>query len=130
MHKLPQKIGTLKVITALKTGGILLLSAVVSGCTPMPQTYFRFTSSNNATEQQFVNDRYECYKETQQQVSNAIVNQYGGVANSQVMPLCSAFYACLAARGYYRAADTTDLTVFNTPGNYYVPQSAEIHCAQ
>jgi len=39
------------------------------------------------------------------------------------------FNACLAARGYYRVADTPDLAVFQQPGNFYVPASAMLQCA-
>jgi hypothetical protein len=37
-------------------------------------------STNNATEEQIMKDRYACYQETQQQVSTAYVNRYGGAA--------------------------------------------------
>jgi hypothetical protein len=51
--------------------------------------------------QDFVNARYQCVRETSARVSGAVVNESGGVANSQVMPSCSAFAACLASKGYY-----------------------------
>ena len=112
--------------TVSKSLGILLLVAAVSGCAP---TYVRYLSNNGATQQQFMNDRYSCLRETQQRVSGAYVNQYGGAANSQVMPPCSALNACLAARGYYRS-DTTNLADFNQPGSLGVPQGAGIQCSQ
>jgi hypothetical protein len=86
----------------------LLTVAVVAGCAP---TVMRWTNNNNTTYDQWMKDRYTCLQETQQRFSDARVNQYGGAATSVVVPLCSAFRACLAARGYYRSDDTGTLTV-------------------
>ena len=111
--------------TARMCLGITLVVVAISGCAP--PTYVRWINRNNATQEQFMQDRYSCLQETQQRVSNTFVNQYGGAANSQVMPTCSAFSACLAARGYYRS-DTTNLADFNQSGSLYVPKGAEIQC--
>ncbi len=105
---------------------ILLMGASISGCAT---TYIRYLSSNNATESQFMQDRYQCYQETQQRISGAFVNQYGGAASSQVLPSCRAWNACLAARGYYRS-DTTSVAELNQPGSLFVPQGAVINCSQ
>ena len=105
----------------------LILFTIVSGCASAPPSYMRFTGPTNKTQQEFVNDRYACLKETQQRRSNAAVNEYGGAASSSVMPSCSAFNACLASKGFYRQ-DTTDLNVFSQPGNFSVPQGAVINC--
>ena len=120
------KNGRVNMSTVSKSLGMILLVAAVSGCAT---TYYRYISNTNATQQQFMRDRYSCYQETQQRVSNAYANQYGGVANSRVMPTCSAFNACLAARGYYRS-DTTNLADFNQPGSLSVPQGSVIQCSQ
>src|SRR2546425_1016341 len=112
--------------TASKQLGIILLVATVSGCAT---TYYRYISTSGATQEQFMRDRYSCYQETQQRVSNAYVNQYGGTSSSQVRPTCSAFNACLAARGYHRS-DTTNLADFNQPGSLSVPQGAVIQCTE
>jgi hypothetical protein len=57
------------------------------------------------TFQDFANTRYQCLQEIseRQSESGAFINQYGGAASSTdtVMPNCSAFNACLAAKGYY-----------------------------
>jgi hypothetical protein len=90
----------------------------------------RWATTTGASQQQFMNDRYTCLRETQQRVSGAHVGPYGGAASSQVLPSCSAFNACLAAHGYYRAADTTNLADFMQPGSLYVPQGAMIQCAE
>ncbi len=105
---------------------IILAASILSGCAP---SYMRFVSNNNVTQDQFMRDRYACYQETQQRTSAAYINQYGGAASSRVIPSCSAFNACLAARGYYRS-DTTNLADFQTPGNFSVPQGAVIQCSQ
>ena len=56
----------------------MVLSAVaIGGCAP---TYVRYLSNKGATQQQFVNDRYACLQQTQQRVSGAYVNQYGGAS--------------------------------------------------
>jgi hypothetical protein len=79
------------------------------------------------TQQQFIQDRYACMMQTQQTVTAAAFDGSGGGAVSRVMPSCSAFNACLAARGYYRA-DTTNLADFNAPGNFSVPKGAKVTC--
>ena len=53
--------------------------------------------------QDFANARYQCLRETQQRMSGATINQYGGSATSQVIPSCSAFNSCLATKGYYQS---------------------------
>lgn len=107
---------------------IILLLAAMGGCASTP-AYMRYVSNTGASQDQFMKDRYACYQETRARVSGAFVSQYGGAANSQVMPPCSAFNACLAARGYYRA-DTTNPNDFNQRGSYSVPQGAMIQCSQ
>ena len=96
-----------------KNVGVTLIIAAVSGCATTP-TYIRYINPKS-TQEQFMKDRYACYIETQQRVSSAYANQYGGAASSQVIPSCSAIGACLAARGYYRS-DTTDRAELGRPG--------------
>jgi hypothetical protein len=38
-------------------------------------------------------------------------------------------YTCLAARGYYRVADTTNLDDFKRPGKCCVPAGTQIQCS-
>ena len=115
--------------TLYKNLRIILLVASVGGCATTNVTYMRYLNNTNATQEQFMKDRYSCYQETQQRVSNAYANQSGGAANSQVLPTCGAFNACLAARGYYRA-DTTNFADLDQPGSLFVPNGAEIRCNQ
>ncbi len=49
----------------------------------------------------FLKDRFACYQETKQVVSEFRANQYGGYGSAKVKPSCSAFNACLAAKGYF-----------------------------
>lgn len=109
-------------------GLVLLLGAALAGCATEP-TYIRWINQNGGSQEEFMRARYECYQETRATVSRAYANQYGGAAGSQVIPTCGGFNACLAARGYYQMADTTDTSVFQQPGNFFVPQGAIIQCA-
>ena len=103
------------------------LASILIGCASGPPSYMRFTGPANKSQQDFVSERYSCLKETQQRITSTAVNEFGGASSSSVMPSCSAFNACLAARGFYRQ-DTTDLSVFNQAGNFSVPQGAVISC--
>jgi hypothetical protein len=111
--------------TNIKRTFILSLLFSLVACAP---SYYRYTGPTNSSQQDFMNIRYQCLRETQQRVSGAFVNQYGGASSSTVMPTCSAFNACLASKGFYRS-DTPDLNVFNQPGNFSVPQGAVINCS-
>ena len=99
-----------------------ILTLVLVGCvlpdrrTPAPELRF---SHSTATEQQLLKERYECMLETQQRESQALFVGNGGGASSKVTISCSAFNACLAARGYRKSAD----------GNLLVPDSAAINCS-
>ena len=107
---------------------LLLLPTLVAmnSCASQP-TYVRWINQRNVSQEQFMKDRYDCLRETQQRVSSASVDAYGGQSSSQVMPSCSAWHACLAARGYFRN-DTTSLDDFKLPGSLYVPQGALVYC--
>ncbi len=54
------------------------------------------------TFQDFAQVRFQCAQETSRRVSGSFINQYGGSSSSNVIPNCSTFNACLAAKGYYR----------------------------
>jgi hypothetical protein len=100
---------------------VAFIFSVVAGCASTAPTIMRWTNNNNATQDQWMKDRYACYSETQQRISGATVNQSGGNANSIVIPMCSAFNACLAARGYVRSDATGTLTI---------PEGAVVQCAK
>ena len=103
---------------------LLAAGLAVSGCST---TYIRWVNSRGVSQEEFMKDRYACLQETQQRVSDAYVNQTGGASTSQVMPTCSAWNACLAARGYYQV-NTTNLEDFKQPGSLFVPQGAVVYC--
>jgi len=80
---------------------VLVCSLSLTACVSLPYGgTFRFDGPG--TFQDFAQARYQCTQETSRRVSGAYVNQYGGSSSSNVMPSCSAFSACLAAKGYYR----------------------------
>ena len=100
---------------------VLLLSSCATG-------YYAFVGPTNKTQSDFMQARYSCLQETQQRVSSAYANQYGGSSSSIVAPSCSAFKACLAARGFYEQNGVTDLSFFNQPGHFSIPQGTMIDC--
>jgi hypothetical protein len=97
-------------------------AVLVSGCStaPPPPPAMRWTSNNNATQEKWLNDRNTCYNETQQRMSEGSVDQSGPKAYSVDGPICRAFNACLAARGYARSDTTGALTI---------PEGASVLCA-
>jgi len=105
-----------------------LLSLVALGaCSMQAPSYYRYQSSNGATEQQFMRDRYVCEQEMERSMISANVDQSGDAPDGQPVPQCSVFYVCLSARGYTRM-DTKNLSDLNQPGSLAVPQGAAIRC--
>ena len=80
----------------------------------------RWTSINQATQEQWLNDRATCYIETQRQLSAAGVDQTKIKPNSANDPICRPFNACLAARGYVRS---------DAAGTLTIPGDAPVQCA-
>lgn len=93
---------------------VAVVLVFITGCVTTPSRYTAYGKSQD----DLMRDRYQCYQETQQRVSGAYVNRYGGAANSSVIPSCGAFNACLAARGYLKSEN----------GNLVVPSGALIDC--
>ena len=96
---------------------------LVSGCTAtqpaaLPPAPMRWTSNNQASQQQWMNDRNACYIETQRQLTAADVDQSHIKSNDDL--ICRPFNACLAARGYIRSDATGTLTI---------PGDAPVQCA-
>lgn len=94
---------------------LFAVGLILAGCETLPHAYM----ASGKTQQDLLRDRYECYRETQQRVSGASVNRYGGSASSNVIPSCGAFNACLASRGYIYSKER---------GTLVVPKGAEITC--
>jgi hypothetical protein len=105
---------------SLHLGLVLFGAALVSGCASAPPPVMRWTGNNQATQQQWLNDRNTCYNETQQRISNGTLDQGTAKANSVDGPICRAFNACLAARGYTRSDAAGALTM---------PEDASVKCA-
>jgi hypothetical protein len=76
-------------------GFIAAIPAIVLfGCAPMTWT------KPGATHDDFTKDRYSCMQQSQQRVSSAYVNQYGGSANDSVITNGNLFGACMNAQGW------------------------------
>jgi hypothetical protein len=99
---------------------ILSGALLVNGCATAPPPALRWTSNNNATQQQWLNDRNTCYTETQQRISDPSADQPTINPNRVDGPICRAFNACLAARGYTRSDASGALTI---------PEDASVKCA-
>jgi hypothetical protein len=54
-----------------------------------------------ATQSEFAQQKYACMQQSQQQVSSAYVNQYGGSSGSHVTTNKPLFNACMNAQGWY-----------------------------
>jgi hypothetical protein len=52
------------------------------------------------TQDQFAKDRYGCMQQSQQRVSSAYVDQYGGGSVNHVITNANLFNACMTAQGY------------------------------
>jgi hypothetical protein len=94
---------------------------LVSGCASAPPPpVMRWTSNNQATQEKWLNDRNTCYTEAQQRMSDGSIDQTGIKARGVDGPVCRAFNACLAERGYIRSDATGTLTI---------PEDASVKCA-
>ena len=97
---------------------IVFLSVSVASCStqtpaqppaPVPIAY---DAPEGATQSELLTVRFECWKETATSAGG------GGLFESELLPNCSAFAACMAARGYIR----------NPQGSLVVPESAKLDC--
>lgn len=80
--------------------GITVVSAIasmfgLSACAPMMAW-----NKPGASQAEFSQDKYDCMQQSQQQVSGAYVNKFGGGASSQVVTNGNLFNSCLNARGW------------------------------
>jgi hypothetical protein len=91
--------------------------ALVSCVARPPQAPIRYSKAD-ATQEQFMKDRYECQQQAQQQISGAYVNQYGGGAGSKLVLSCGMWISCLGARGY----------VIDPNGNLAAPDGMQTTC--
>ena len=66
----------------------------------------------------FARSRYECYKEAREISLNSSSDRYGSTTNAGVLPSCSMFSSCLAAKGYERVDE----------GQFEVTPQLQIKC--
>lgn len=67
----------------------------LSACAPMMSW-----NKPGASQAEFSQDRYDCMQQSQQQVSGAFINKYGGGSSTQVITNDGLFGSCLNARGW------------------------------
>lgn len=92
---------------------MLISSLFLAGCVTPKYT------KPGATQQEFMRDRYECLRQTQQR-QESMTSGLGGSYTSTVRPSCSALGSCLAAYGYYQ----------DDNGELIVPKGANIKCTR
>jgi hypothetical protein len=95
---------------------LVILSCTLSAACVSPRVVHY--SRPDTTQQQFMQDRYECLQEAEQRVSAAAVTPYGGGASSSVVASCGVWASCLGARGY-----TVDPN-----GNLFAPPGMIVRC--
>ena len=69
---------------------------VLFGCAAQPTTWMK----PGLTQEEFAKDRYSCMQQSQQRVSVAFANQYGGSASNHEITNANLFNACMNAQGY------------------------------
>ena len=86
---------------------------MLAGC----GTTQRFTRPET-TQAQFMQDRYACMQQAEQQYSSAFANQFVLTAGSETRPNCGVWLSCLGARGY----------VVDPNGSLAAPKDMIVHC--
>lgn len=119
--------GKIALITMLP---LFLMTACATG--NISNRYYA-NSVTDATYQDLLNSRYECAIEAtgRSSSSSASVNANSGVgsssSSSQVLPNCSLFNACLAARGWISTSGV-NLDDPNRPYGFHVPNTLGVTC--
>lgn len=85
----------------------------LSGCAPM------VWNKSGATQDDFSRDRYTCIQDSQQRVSGAVVNQFGGYSTNEVITNPDIFRACMNANGWYLGPQAQPAAA--TPGGWGFP---------
>ncbi len=73
-----------------------LLATTLCGCAALQMGWYK----PGATQADFAQDKYSCMESSQERVSGAYVNPYGGAASSETATNIPLFQACMEARGY------------------------------
>ncbi|WP_041453466.1 hypothetical protein [Anaeromyxobacter dehalogenans] len=84
------------VISGCVEGGPFLVPATSGGAGSGQLRW----SKEGGTQSAFLQDRYACLRESQQNRSIAVVTQYGGSGSSGQVTDGGLFVACMSARGY------------------------------
>ena len=66
--------------------------------------------SDDGKTDRFPQDRYACMQESQQPVSQAQVNQYGGYSQGKIITNDAVFAACMNAKGWKLTIDRENRT--------------------
>jgi hypothetical protein len=77
-------------------GFFICAAALLAGCAALQMGWYK----PGATQSGFAEDKYECMQGSQERVSGAYVNAYGGAASSSTTTNIPLFQACMEARGY------------------------------
>src|SRR5262249_39850451 len=86
-------------------GGVALRSKVfstmavglaLSACAAQQTTWLK----PGATNSDFAKDKYSCMQQSQQRVTSAFVNQYGGSSSNHEITNTNLFTACMNAQGW------------------------------
>jgi hypothetical protein len=80
----------------MKIATIVALALCLTGCIRTVGNW----EKPGADQQQFAVDKFDCMKQSQQQVSSMYVNQYGGSGGSAQTTNMPLFGACMNAHGY------------------------------
>lgn len=99
----------------LRLAAFLVFGGLMAGCES--SRALRYQATGKSLDD-LLQARYECLKETQQQAWSVIYGRSTTPPTQAVLPTCSAFHACLAARGYVRVER----------GGLAVPKGLEIDC--
>jgi hypothetical protein len=81
---------------AVIAAGILTALSLAACAALAPPRWYK----DGATQQEFASDRYACLQQSQQRVSGAYVNQYGGASQDTVITNDQLFGACMNANGW------------------------------
>lgn len=73
-----------------------LPSIAICGCAALQMGWYK----PGASQSDFAQDKYACMENSQEHVSGAYVNPYGGAASSGTITNIPLFQACMEARGY------------------------------
>ena len=81
---------------ALHIFSTVAVGLALSACATQPTMWIK----PGFSQDEFAKDRYSCMQQSQQRVSTAFVNQYGGSSSNHAITNANLFNACMSAHGY------------------------------